>query len=90
LRLWKTKMQQTSKWKCKRWRHYNEVFDIVKGENFEKASSQKATTKLTFSYVYAMQCFFVFWILWCYHIGDHPKGDLTTFGYQLVMKVEIY
>jgi hypothetical protein len=27
-------------------------------------------------------------ILWCCHNGDHPQGDLATFGYRPAMKVE--
>ncbi len=30
------------------------------------------------------QCFFLL-ILWCWHTGDHPQGDLATFGYRPAM-----
>jgi hypothetical protein len=29
-------------------------------------------------------------ILWCCHNGDHPQGDLATFGYRPAMKVEFF
>jgi hypothetical protein len=37
--------------------------------------------------------FFFFFFLFqfsdvSYHIGNHPQGDLATFGYRIAMKLE--